>query len=115
MVTGALVIQHHIVTHRNTHEISTARSCQQYRQIFDVILISFHVIGITGIDSHGQPREFAHEVIFQSSPGHLSCVVQIFRPDESDNGIDHERFIVTGQPITTGFQSYLVGAVVGFC
>ena len=74
----------------NAHEIVAARHGQKRCQILNIILVCLHVVGIAAVAAHGDPRELAHEVVFQTGSGHLPGIIQIFRPDEPYHCVHQE-------------------------
>ena len=46
---GGLVVQHDVVAVGNAHEVIAPRQGQQARQILNIILVSFHVVGIVAV------------------------------------------------------------------
>ena len=85
-----LVVEHHIVAVGNAHEIGAARRSEEGCQVFNVVLVGLHVVGIAGVAAHGKPQELAHKVILQSRPGHLAGVVEVLRADEAHHRVHQE-------------------------
>ncbi len=79
VVAGGLVVEHHVVPVGYAHEIVAARRRQQHRQVFVVVLVGPHVVGIAAVAAHGQAVELAHEVVLQARADELAVVVQVFR------------------------------------
>src|SRR5262249_3047847 len=52
-------------------------------EVLNSVLIGAGMIGVTGVHSHGQAGEFAHEVIFEAGTLNLLGVVEILRTDEA--------------------------------
>ena len=55
---GGLIIEHHIVAMGNAHEVIASGGGEQGGQVFDVILVRLHVVGVTGVAAHGNAGEF---------------------------------------------------------
>ncbi len=112
MKAGGLVVEHHVVGTRNAHEIIAAGGGEQKHQVVGGVLIGDGVIGVADVAAHRESQQFPHEVIFQAGANDLALVVEIFRADEADNGVDEERIERTGNAIGARFQRQLVDAVM---
>ncbi|SHV31720.1 Uncharacterised protein [Mycobacteroides abscessus subsp. abscessus] len=66
------------------------------------------MIGVTDVDAHGQAKQLATEMVFQPGAHDLLTVVEVFGSNESDDGVDQERFQVTGHRIGPGLQGLLI-------
>ena len=112
MERSGLVVEHDVITQRHTDDEVTARRGQQDHQVFVEVLIRIRMVGVTAVTAHGDTAQFAHEVIFKTGADNLAVVIEIFRSDKTDNGVHHERIIVTRQAVVTGFHGHLVSTVV---
>ena len=52
-------------------------------------------------------------MVFQTRPGHLPGVVQVFRPDEAHHRVDQEGLEPLGKAIAAGLHGHLIGIVMG--
>ena len=72
----------------DAHKVVAPCHGQQTGQIFNVILVGLHVVGVTAVAAHGDAGELAHKMILEARTGHLTGVVQILRPDEAHHRVD---------------------------
>ena len=114
MITSTLIHQHTVITLRYTHDVVAACGYQKGCQVLDIVLVSFHMVGIAGIASHRDTCQFTHEVVLKTCSGNLFGIIQILRSDETNYGINKERMISSCESITTSFHGYLVPSVVCF-
>src|SRR5665648_269311 len=63
METSILITQHNIVASGNSHKEVGPRHCAKESSHFLIILIHFHMVGITGCNSHRQSMQLTHEQI----------------------------------------------------
>ena len=91
--TGGLIVEHDIITVGNAHEIVAPGHGQKACQIFNVVLVGLHVIGVAAVTAHRNTGKFAHEMVLKAGTGHLTCIVQILRADEADYSIHEERLV----------------------
>ncbi len=108
---GRLIGKHHVISHRNSHEVIHTREYEEHGKIFQIVLICIHVIGITSIDSHRNPQKLAHEVIFEPGTDHLSAIFQILRSDKTNHVIDQKRIELSGQCVASSFKRQLIGTL----
>ena len=71
------------------------------------------MIRITAVTSHRHAGKLRHKMVLKPGPDDLFTVIEIFRPDKSDNRIDHKGSKLSGITITAGFHCYLVRAEMG--
>jgi hypothetical protein len=69
----------------------TASGGEQHDQVLVRVLIGLGVVRVAAIDAHRDAGELAHEVVFEAGADDLAAVVEVFRADEADDGIDEER------------------------
>ena len=86
--TGGLVVEHDVVPVGNAHKIIAACHGQKRGQIFNIVLVCLHVVGVAAVTAHGYTGEFAHKMIFKTGSGHLPGIVEILRANKTNHGID---------------------------
>ena len=96
----------------DAHEIVAAGGRQQGGQVFDVILVGLHMVGVAGVAAHGDAGQLAHEVILQTGANDLPGVIEVFRADEPHHGVHQEGLIAPGKAVAPGLHGHLIGAVV---
>ena len=89
-----------------------AGRAQQGQQRVHVVLIGLGVIGVAHIHAHRQAEQFAAEMVLQPGPDDLLAIVQIFRPDESDDRVHQQRLEFPRHGIGAGFERLLIDAVM---
>ena len=114
VIAGGLVIQHHVVGTGNAHEVIAPRSRQKQEQVIGGILVGSGVIGVADITTHGQSKQFTHEMVFEPGTDDLSLVVQIFRPDETNDAVDEKRLEGAGDAVSSSFECQLINSMVRF-
>ena len=67
MISGTLIHQHTVITLRYTHDVVAACGYQKGCQVLDIVLVSFHMVGVACVTSHRDTGQFAHEVILKNS------------------------------------------------
>ncbi len=97
---------------RNAHKVVAARRREQNGEVFNVVLVGFHVVRVARVAAHRHARELAHEMVFQPRALHLPRVVEILRADEADDGVDQKRRKMPRKAVAAGLHRYLIGAVV---
>ena len=80
---------------------------------FAVILIGLGMVGIADVDAHRHAEQLAAEMIFETGADDLLAVIEIFRADESDDGVDEERAELARHGVGAALDRLLVAAVVG--
>ena len=93
------------------HEVDTGRG-EQRQQRVHVVLIGLGVVGVADVDAHRQAQQLAAEMVFQAGAGDLLAVVEIFRPDETDHGVDQQRLVAPRDRVGARLQRLLVDAVM---
>ena len=114
MVAGRLVVQHHIIRARHTHEVVATGCRQQQQQVLGRILVGIRMVGVTDIHTHGQAEQLTHKMILKARPRDLPLVGQILRPNETNNRIDQKRIEQPRHAVRSGFAGQLVHAMVRF-
>ena len=115
---GALVVEHDVVGSGDAHDVVDAGGSEEGEEGVHVVLIGLSVVGVADVAAHGEAEEFAAEVIFKGGAGDLFAVVEVFRADEADDGVDEHGMEVAGYGVGAGLEGLLVdegivGAVVG--
>ena len=101
---GALVVEHHVVGAGHAHDVVHSGRAQQGEQRVHVVLVGFGVVGVADVAAHGQAEQLAAEMIFEAGAGDLLAVVQIFRPDEADHGVDQHGLEMRGRRRRRGLR-----------
>jgi len=114
VITGGLIVQHHVVRARNAHEIITARGGKKHQKIVRGILIGRGVVGVANVAAHRESQQLAHEMIFQAGANDLPLIVKIFRTDEAHDAIQEERVEHAGDAIGARFERELIDPVMRF-
>ena len=112
VVAGALVAEHDVVRTRHAHHVVHAGGAEQGQQAVHVVLVGLGVVGVADVHSHRQAEQLAAEMVFKAGAGDLLAVVEVFRADKADDGIDEQRPIAAGHGIGASFAGLLVHAVV---
>ena len=107
-----LIVQHDVIPHRQGDDEIDPGDGQQEHQVLVGILVGVGVVRVAAVAAHGQAVQLAHEVILKGGADDLLMVVQVFRADEADHRIDHERLVAAGQPVTAGLHRHLIAAVM---
>ena len=105
-----LVAEHNIVRARNTHDEVAARRAQQQQQVVHVVLVGFGVVGVANVAAHRHAQHLAAKMVFQTGTDNLLAVIQILRPNETDNRVHEKRLETPRDGISARFQSLLVNA-----
>ena len=108
----ALVAEHDVVGARHGDQKVDAGRAQQHGQRIHVVLVGLGVIGVTHVHAHRQAQQLAAAVILQTGANDLLGVIEIFRPDEADHGVDQQRAKLTRHGVGPHFQGLLVDTVV---
>ena len=98
---------------RDPHEIVAARQSQKAGQIFNIVLVRLHVIGVAAVAAHADTCQLAHEVILQPRPGDLAGIVEVLRADEAHNRIYQEGGKMPGKAVAPGLHGHLVRVKMG--
>ena len=114
MITGTLVHQHTVIAFRNPHNVVAACRHQKRCQVFNIVLVRLHMVGIACVAAHRNTGQFTHKMVFQTCAGNLFGVVEIFRSDEANHRIHQERIVFLCKSIASCFHGYLVPAVMSF-
>ena len=112
MVGVCLIVEHNVVTRRDAENVVDAGASKQQRQIFNVVLVGHHVVGVAAVAAHGNAGQLAHEVVFQTCADNLLAVVKVLGSDEADDRVDHERVELPGKAVTARFHGNLICAIV---
>src|SRR5260221_12765009 len=112
MKTGGLVVQHHVVRARNAHKVIAAGGGEQDQQVVGGVLVSGGVVGIADVATHGQSEQFAHEMVFESGADDLAFVIEILRPNKSNDAINQKRLEHASYAVRARFQGELVHTVM---
>ena len=96
----------------HAHEVVASGRRQQHSQVFIVVLVGAHVVGIAAVAPHGQAVELAHEMVLQPRSDELAAVIEVFRADEADHGVDQKRRVMARKAIAARFHSQLIPAVM---
>ena len=72
------------------------------------------MIGVTGIHAHRDAGELAHEMIFKPGALDLARIIQIFRTDEANDGVDLIRAVAFCETITARFENELIPTIMRF-
>ena len=113
MERRALVIQHHIIRAGDAHDKRTASRAKQGQKGVHVVLIGLRMVGITDVAAHRQAEQLAAAMVLQAGPDNLLAIVEIFRADKPDDGVDQQRREGAGNTIGSCLQGLLVHAVMG--
>src|SRR5690606_31866572 len=70
------------------------------------------MVGVANIAAHWHTEQLATKMVFQSGPDNLLAVIQIFRSDKADYGIDQQGIKLTRHGVGTRFQSLLIHAMM---
>ena len=71
------------------------------------------MVGVTHVHPHGEPHQFAAEVVLEAGADELLPVVQVLRADEPDHCVDEQGFNGPGDGVCAHFQRLLIdGAAV---
>ena len=108
VVTSRLIHKHAVICTRNAHEEVAAFSSKKDLEVLVVVLVHLHMVGVASIAAHGDIGQFAHEHIFHTGTSNLFLVIEVFRSDESNNGVNEEWMPSTSKSIATSFKSKLV-------
>jgi len=109
----ALVVEHDVVGAGDAHDVVDAGCAEESEEGVHVVLVGFGVVGVADIATHGQAEKLAAEVIFEAGASDLLAVVQVFRADEADDGVDQHWLKGASDGVGTGFEGLLVDAVIG--
>src|SRR5262249_18566585 len=109
------IVEHDVIRAGHAHEVVAARRRQQQKQIVSGVLVGSSVVRVADIASHGQSQELAHEMVFESSAYDLSFVIQVFRPDESNDAVNQKGIECTRNSVSSGFESQLINSVMRVC
>ena len=107
-----MVVEHDVISVGDSHEIVASGHGQQCCQIFNVVLVSLHVVGVATVATHGNAGEFAHEMVLQTGAGYLPGIVQILRANETHHGVHKEGLESFGKAVATGLHGDLVSVMV---
>ncbi len=64
LIGVCLVVQHDVVAAGDGDEEGASRQGEKKGEVFQIILIRRHVIGVAAVAAHGDAGKFSHEVIF---------------------------------------------------
>ena len=85
---------------------------QQREQRVHVVLVGLGVVGVADVDPHRQAQQLAAEMILQPGADDLLAVVEIFRADEADDGVDQQRPEAARHRVGARLERLLVDAVM---
>ena len=80
-----------VIPHRQGDDEIDPGDGQQEHQVLVGILVGVGVVRVAAVAAHGQAVQLAHEMVLKGGADDLLMVVQVFRADEADHRIDHER------------------------
>src|ERR1051325_11076524 len=70
------------------------------------------MVGIANVTTHGQAKQLAHEMVFQSGADDLALVVEIFRADKTHYAIDQKWLKDPGHTVSARFKRELIDTVM---
>ena len=108
----ALVVQHDVVGAGHAHDEVDAGHAQQRQQSVHVVLVGLGMVGVADVHAHRQAEQLAAEMILQAGADDLLAVVEVFRADEADDGVDQQRRECARHGIGARLERLLVDAVV---
>ena len=87
----ALIVEHDVVRSGNGDDEGCSGRRQHGQQNVHVVLVGLRVIRVADVATHRQAQELGAEMILEACSDDLLAVVEIFRSDEADDGIDEQR------------------------
>ncbi len=110
---GGLVVQHHVVRAGHAHDVADAGRAEQRQQRVHVVLVGLGMVGVADVAAERHAHEFAAEMVLEAGADDLLAVIEIFRADEADDGVDQQRLVGAGDCVGAGLQRLLVDAMMG--